>query len=607
MEQQALFPEAYDKLEHWLALPTLSPKLRRELESLEHRLEKDSGDNDAREDLYDRFYKDLDFGTGGLRGILGAGTNRMNIYTVRRVTQGFADYLRGRYENSGKPLSVAISYDSRLNSQRFALEAGGVLVANGFKAYIYPELMPTPALSFAVRHYGCCGGIMITASHNPSNYNGYKAYNEEGCQVDLAESADIISCIEKIDIFKGVKTSPVDWSTFTEGPVSGDGKESILSVIPEEVIDEYITAVKKTRVGIVCDNLEVVFTPLNGAGNKMVRRILDEIGLKTVLVVSEQELPDGNFPTCAYPNPEKEEALFKGLQLCYNNPISDLLLATDPDSDRLAIAVRDQNKEDGTVSYVRMTGNEIGVLLLDFICARRKLPERPIAMKTIVSTKLADQVAAHYGVEIIDVLTGFKFIGDQIGELEKKGEDKRFVFGFEESYGFLGGSYVRDKDAVEAAMLVCEAAAEYKREGKTLLNRMEEIYKQYGYYLNDLSEFAFKGPAGMEKMKAIMDSLRNNRLSEIGGKRVKQIADYAASQRWSPGGTCDMAAGYRPIDLPKSDVLEYVLTDGSSLTIRPSGTEPKIKIYLSAKGATAEESKTVIEQLKIEVNDWVKI
>ncbi|MDD2484501.1 MAG: phospho-sugar mutase [Eubacteriales bacterium] len=607
MENQTLFLEAYDKMERWLAMPTLSPKLKRELKTLEERLEKNSGDSEAREDFYDRFYKDLDFGTGGLRGILGAGTNRMNIYTVRRVTQGFANYLRERYKDSKKPLAVALAYDSRHLSQRFALEAGGVLVANGFRAYLYPELMPTPALSFAVRHYSCCGGIMITASHNPSNYNGFKAYNEEGCQVNLTEAEDIIAAINKVDIFDGPKTLPLDWELFSEGIVSGEGKESFLDVIPQEVNDAYFEAVKKTRVGITCDKLSVVYTPLNGTGNKPVRRILDEIGIKNVYVVPEQELPDGNFPTCSYPNPEKEEALQKGLECCSGACTADLLLATDPDCDRLGIAVKQEDKTTGAISYPRMTGNEIGVLLLDFLCKHKTLPDRAVAMKTIVSTKMADAIAAKNGIEMRTVLTGFKFIGEQIGFLEKDGEEERFFFGFEESYGFLAGSYVRDKDAVNAAMLVCEAAAAYKEEGKTLIGRMEELYREYGYFVNDLVEFGFAGALGMQQMEQIMYALRKEKKTDIIGCAVTEISDYKTSERWIVDPSEKEGGRSQLINLPPSDVLEYVLADGSSLTVRPSGTEPKIKIYLSAKAETAEKSKIVIEKMKNEVQEWVKI
>jgi len=601
MQNETLFAQAYDKLERWLSMPSLSPKLRRELEALGQRLEKNSGDNDAREDLYDRFYRDLDFGTGGLRGILGAGTNRMNIYTVRRVTQGFADYLKDRYQHTPKPLALAISYDSRHLSQRFALEAGGVLVANGFRAHIFPELMPTPALSFAVRYYGCCGGIMITASHNPCNYNGYKAYNEEGCQVSLQEAEDILSCVEKIDIFDGVKTSPVDWEMFSDGTMDANGKESILDVIPQETNEAYYAAVKKQRIGVDCKDLSVVYTPLNGTGNIPVRRILKEIGVGEVSVIPEQEFPDGNFPTCSYPNPEKEEALYKGLTFCRECLTADLLLATDPDCDRLGVAVRQKDKKTGEVDYPRLTGNEIGVLLLDFICANKKLPRDPIAMKTIVSTKMADSVAARYGVALCDVLTGFKFIGEQVGILERKGEEERFIFGFEESYGFLSGSYVRDKDAVNAAMLVCEAAAFYKMQGKTLMDRMEELYEEHGYYISDLFEAAFAGAAGMEKMSLIMENLRKDPKEKIAGKKVVEIADYKVSRRWIFG------QGEKNIDLPSSDVYECVLEDGSSVIVRPSGTEPKIKIYLSAKAETIEKSRQVIDKLKAEVQDWVNI
>jgi phosphoglucomutase len=604
--EQKNFVNAYDNMERWLSQPSLYPKLQRELTSLEERLEKNSGDKEAKEEIYDRFYKDLDFGTGGLRGILGAGTNRMNIYTVRRVTQGFADYLNQRWREKKKEVSVAIAYDSRIYSDRFALEAGNVLAANGIKVYLYSELMPTPALSFAVRYYNCCGGIMITASHNPSDYNGYKVYNEEGCQVNLEEAAQILNYIEKIDIFDGVKTLNFDWETFKDGINSEKEKESILTIIPQETVEAYIKAVKATRIGISCDNIEVVYTPLNGAGNKPVRRILDEIQVSQVHVVPEQERPDGNFPTCPYPNPEKEEALLRGLALCRELETPDLLLATDPDCDRLGIAVRETDKTTGKVIYQRMTGNELGVLLLDFICSARLLPEKPVAMKTIVSTKMTDAVANHYGVEMINVLTGFKFIGEQIGILEAKGEENRFIFGFEESYGYLTGPYVRDKDAVNGAMIVCEAAAYYKKQGKTLIDRMKELYSFFGYYKNDLMDFSFKGAGSMEKMALVMESLRENAPEIIIGKRVKEISDYQNSQK-KVLGFSGTKTGFYPINLPKSNVLEYLLEDGSSMIVRPSGTEPKLKIYLSAKGNSMEESEAIIENMREEVRGWIEV
>lgn len=595
METNNRFAEAYATMERWLAQPGLQPKLRRELEELEQRIVAHSGDKEAREEILDRFYRELEFGTGGLRGVLGAGSNRMNIYTVRRVTQGFANYLAG-LDPDGRERAVAIAYDSRIQSHRFALETGGVLAANGFTVHLYPELMPTPALSFAVRHYRCLGGVMITASHNPAKYNGYKVYNQDGCQANLDEAAAILDHIERVDFFDGVKTLDVDWERFMDGalPEAGDA----FRMIPKEVEDAYYAAVKNLRAGIDCSKLEAVYTPLNGTGNKPVRRILSEIGVARVHVVPEQELPDGNFPTCPYPNPEKEEALRKGLDLCRALETPDLLLATDPDCDRLGIAVRQADPDTGAVSYRLLTGNEIGILLLDFLCTNRPLPKHPIAMKTIVSSKLAEKVAAHYGVESRDVLTGFKFIGEQIGLLEREGHENRFLFGFEESYGFLSGTHVRDKDAVNAAMLVCEAAALEKSRGLTLADRMDAIYRTFGYYKNDLMEMAFEGPSGMEEMDGIMAALRARAPKEIGGRRVVEVADYKTSQRRVLGHTSAMAAGYRPIKLPKSDVIEYMLEDGSSVIVRPSGTEPKLKIYLSAKGDTEAAALSAISDLR---------
>ncbi len=604
MEQENRFEQTLGKMEQWLSHPGMVPKLHRELTALENRLVADSGDKEAKEEIYERFYRDLEFGTGGLRGILGAGTNRMNIYTVRRVTQGFANYINSHYGGKSDIPAVAISYDSRNCSTRFALEAGGVLAANGIRVYIFPKLMPTPALSFAVRYYKCAGGIMITASHNPANYNGYKVYNDEGCQVTQQAADEILGCIEDIDIFEDVKTLDAVLGDFPEIIIRDNEFHDLVDVMPEDVTDKYIAAVKATGAGVDCNDLEVVFTPLNGAGNESVRRVLSEIGVKNIHVVPEQEKPDGNFPTCPYPNPEKEEALRKGMELCYALKTPDLLLATDPDCDRLGIAVRCAGPGD-EISYKRLNGNEVGVILLDFICSCRKMPTDPVAMKTIVSTKMADEVAKAYGVEMMDLLTGFKYIGEQIGILEDKRQEDRFIFGFEESYGYLAGPYVRDKDAVNAAMLVCEAAAHYKKQGKTLIDRMEELYNEYGWYNNELLDFGFDGASGMIKMASIMASLRKAQPKEIAGMSVVEYADYFEGKRRITGEGCDMAAGYRPIELPRADVLEFVLEDGSSIIVRPSGTEPKLKIYLSAKGKDEQSSKIIIERLRKAAKEWI--
>lgn len=603
MDRQDIFRNAYDRMEQWLAQPEMFPKLQRELNALVKKLEKNSGDREAKEEVIDRFYKDLEFGTGGLRGIMGAGTNRMNVYTVRRVTQGLANYILNKYKELETTPAVAIAYDSRLYSDRFALEAGSVLAANGIKAYLYPELMPTPALSFAVRHHACQAGIMVTASHNPSNYNGYKVYNAEGCQVNDDEAGAILEEILKVDLFKDVRVSENDIAAFAEGKTAIEDESSLLSLIPASTVDAYIEAVKATRVGVACDALEVVYTPLNGTGNKPVRRLLKEIGVAVVRVVPEQEKPDGNFPTCPYPNPEKEEALRRGLMLCNELKSPDLLLATDPDADRLGVAVKQMNRLTGEVTYHRLSGNEIGVLLLDFVCARRPLPKRPLMIKTIVSTKMTEAVAQRYDVEVIEVLTGFKYIGEQIGFLEEKGEAERFVFGFEESHGYLAGSYVRDKDAVEAAMLVCEAAAFYKKMGKTLLDRLEEINIQHGYYESRLIESAFPGSTGMEKMKRLVDRLADRPPTEIADSPVCLIADYRAKLR-----KLKEADGWReqPIRLPVSNMVEFETEDGTHIIVRPSGTEPKLKMYLSAhcdEKAGADERLLAAEAV---VKEWVK-
>ncbi len=537
-----------------------------------------SGDTDA---IKDRFYRELEFGTGGLRGVIGAGTNRMNIYTVRKATQGLADYLNEAVETP----SVAISYDSRIKSDKFAKETARVFAANGIKAYIYPQLMPTPCLSFAVRELGCDAGVMVTASHNPAKYNGYKAYGPDGCQLTLEAADRVLSLIEKVDLFHGVKL--VDFDEALE-----DGS---IEYIKPEVEEKFLENVKAQALDLeACEkaNLKVVYTPLNGTGNIPVRRILAMRGIKDVTVVKEQELPDGTFKTCPFPNPEIPEALALGLDLC-KEVKPDLLLATDPDCDRVGIAVPDENGE-----YVLITGNEVGALLMEYICKQRTekgtMPKDPIAVKTIVTTELAAKIAADYGVKVINVLTGFKFIGEQILYLEQKGETDRYLFGFEESYGYLAGTYARDKDAVVASMLICEMAANYKLQGVSILTALNRIYEKYGYYIHRQQSFTCEGAAGMEQMKAIMTSLRTNTPKEIAGQAVVSFSDYLASK------TIDMNSGAETaIELPKSDVLSFTLANGNSIVLRPSGTEPKIKAYYTGISATKEGALAAIEEMKV--------
>ena len=552
--------------ERWLAQNLEDPDLTEELQSIR--------DNPA--EINDRFYRDLEFGTGGLRGVIGAGTNRVNIYTVRKATQGLANYLN----KQGAGASVAIAYDSRMKSDVFAKSAAEVLAANGIHAHIYPELMPTPALSYAVRYLRCSAGINITASHNPAKYNGYKAYGSDGCQVALEMADAILDEINRLDIFTDVKH--MDYQKAEE--------KGLIHTIPEEVTESFLQAVQKESI-IDCQgtDLKVVYTPLNGAGRKCVTKILDRIGIQNVTIVKEQELPDGNFTTCPYPNPEIREALQKGLDLC-ETVRPDLLLATDPDCDRVGIAVREADSD----NYKLLSGNEVGVLLLDFIAKNRiqqgSMPKNPIAIKTIVSTDLTDLVAKSYGIELISVLTGFKYIGDQIAILEAKGEENRYIFGFEESYGYLSGSYVRDKDAVNASMLICEMAVDYKRQGMTLVDAINALYHKHGYFLNALMNFAFEGEDGMIKMKSIMDTLRQSSAS-IAGFQVIGWSDYTNSIRYDGDTSSE-------INLPKSNVLEYRLHNGSKIIVRPSGTEPKIKIYLSGKGASKADSEAIIAQLQ---------
>lgn len=569
----AAFPESggilmyQQEYERWLAAELEDKDLKPELLSIQG--------IDA--EIQDRFAVELEFGTAGLRGVLGAGTNRMNIYMVRKATQGLANYLN----KQGGKKSVAISYDSRIKSDVFAREAARVLAGNGVKAYLYKELMPVPALSFATRHLHCDAGIMVTASHNPAKYNGYKAYGPDGCQM-TSEAADAVYAeMQATDIFAGIRLADFD-AALEQGGIEYIGQDTI------EALYENIKA-QSVRPGLCkTAGLKLVYSPLNGSGLVPVTRVLGDIGITDITIVPEQQYPDGNFPTCPYPNPEIREALALGLALAEKSG-ADLMLATDPDADRVGIAVR---CKDG--SYQLLSGNEVGVLLLDYICKGRTengtMPKAPVCVKSIVSTPLADVVAAHYGVECRNVLTGFKWIGDQIAGLEAAGEVERFIFGFEESYGYLSGAHVRDKDAVNATLLVCEAAAWYAQQGKTLLDAIEALYKEFGYFRNALCSFAFEGESGMHIMQNLMKNLRANTPAEIASYKVDSAVDYDTD------GT----------GLPRANVLEYHLAGGHKLMVRPSGTEPKIKVYLSAVGGSEAAADAVNAALAKAAADMMK-
>lgn len=556
-----------EKYKLWCEKAVGDPDLIKELESIK-------GNEEV---ISDAFYKDLEFGTGGLRGVIGAGTNRMNIYTVGKASQGLAAYVNSVSENG----RIAVAYDSRIKSDLFAKTAASIFAANGIKVYIYKELMPTPMLSFAVRRLKCDAGVVVTASHNPAKYNGYKAYGPDGCQLGLEAADYVLSIMNKVDIFDDVKTLDFDKAV-------AEGK---IEYIGDDIIEEYLNCVLACRVAPEADvkSLNVIYTPLHGSGNKPVRSILKKIGVTNVTVVPEQELPDGNFPTAPYPNPEIRQAFECALKLA-NEIKPELLLATDPDCDRVGIAVRDGEE------YKLLSGNDVGALLLDFILARRTengtLPKNPIAVKTIVTTELCRKIAESYGCELVDVLTGFKFIGEQITMLEEKGEENRFVFGFEESYGYLGGTYVRDKDAVIASMLICEMVAYYKTKGKNLIEVLDGIYKQYGYYICTQKSFTCEGESGMKQIKGMMEALRNDTPKEINGSAVVKFDDYETSV------SHDLKNGNeKKITLPRSNVLCFYMEDGCSLIVRPSGTEPKIKLYIGAVGKTYSEAESKLQGL----------
>ena len=549
----------------WLKRATEDSDLTAELVSL-------AKDDDA---VTDRFYRDLEFGTGGLRGVIGAGTNRMNIYTIRRATQGLADYLNA----SPLPKKVALAHDSRNKGELFCREAARVLAANGITAYLYPRLEPTPALSWATRYLGCGAGICVTASHNPAKYNGYKVYGADGCQITLDVADQVLAAIAKHDYFDSPKLADYDEAV-------ADGR---IQTIDDRCLSDFVDAVLALRPGNDVSKLKLVYTPLNGSGLEPVKLLLERMGVQNVTVVPEQEQPDGNFPTCPYPNPEIREAMETGLKLC-DTVHPDLMIGTDPDCDRMGAAV-----PDGKGGYRLITGNEMGVLLFDYICRVRQangtMPKNPVAVTTIVSTDMATPIAKKYGVELRRTLTGFKFIGEQIGLLEADGEKERYIFGFEESYGYLSGAHVRDKDAVNAVMLACEAAAWYANQGMTLLDAVNALYAEFGWYRNDLKSFTFEGESGMRTMQSIMESLRWDKPASVGGYKTAEIVDYESE------GT----------GLPKANVLEFRFVNGAKLMVRPSGTEPKIKIYLSAVAHSADDADAINAELAAAAAQWMKV
>lgn len=576
-------------LDRWINLAVEDPDLADELNQI-------SGDQ---EKVTDAFYRELEFGTGGLRGVIGAGTNRMNIYTVARASMGLAYYICKQFEKQER--FVAISYDSRIKSDVFSKVAAGVFAACGIHVYIYEELMPTPMLSWAVRQMKCAGGIMVTASHNPSKYNGYKVYGADGCQITTKAASEILEEIKAVDPFDDVRMME-----FEKGVASG-----MISYIGEGIIRGFVEEIKGQSLLAgyekpIAKDMAIVYSPLNGTGLKPVLRTLEESGFSNLIVVEQQEKPDGRFPTCPYPNPEIKEAMALGIEYAKHYQ-AELLLATDPDCDRVGIAVRDKAGE-----YTLLTGNETGLLLLDYICKRRvtngTMPSDPVFIKTIVTTDLAERIAEHYGVHTLNVLTGFKFIGEQIGFLEAKGHEKDYIFGFEESYGYLSGSYVRDKDAVGGVFLICEMLAYYHAQGVGLLEVLDGIYQEYGYCLNTLHSYEFEGVEGFDKMNKIMVALRGLCVSlnasddsvrdiHIGEKKVLAIEDYLIDNRYMCDGVVEQIQG-----LPASDVLKFQVEGNASLVVRPSGTEPKLKMYVSVsakdkKEALAEEEK-LVEDMK---------
>lgn len=555
-------------------------------------------DMEGKEDrITDAFYQNLAFGTGGLRGVIGAGTNRMNIYTVGKASQGLADYINRHFPKEER--KIAISYDSRIKSSLFAKRAAEVFAANGIRVFIYTELMPTPMLSWAVRSLSCAAGVMVTASHNPSKYNGYKVYGPDGCQITTDAAAEILGCIEKTDAFEDVKRDAFE-TALENGRISYIGEDTVTSFIEAVKGQSMLTRSEEN----VDKNISIVYSPLNGTGLKPVLRTLKESGFTNITVVKEQEQPDGHFPTCPYPNPEIREAMALGMEYA-KKCSADLLLATDPDCDRVGIAVPNREGE-----YVLLSGNETGLLLLNYICSMRQaagtMPEHPVFVKTIVTMDMAARIAADYGVKTVDVLTGFKFIGDQIARLEAEGRENDYILGFEESYGYLSGSYVRDKDAVDGAFLICEMAAYYRSKGMGLLEVLEGLYEKYGFCLNTLHSYEFEGMEGFEKMKGIMNRLHTmaSRIAEgeavcIGGRKTEAVEDYLSGTISRADKTTEPIAG-----LPSSDVLKFRLAGNASVVVRPSGTEPKLKLYISVSAEDKGKAQAEEEKITAQMEEW---
>lgn len=565
--------------EEWLSKASADPDLKAELESIKGNAE----------EISDRFYRSLEFGTAGLRGVIGAGTNRMNVYTVCRATQGLADFLNAHFENP----SCAIGYDSRIKSDYFSIESAKTLAANGVKVYLFSQLQPTPCLSYAIRKFKTSGGIILTASHNPGKYNGYKCYDSNGYQMTDDEAEETYGYIQKVDYFTGIKSMDFDEAV----------EKGLIEYMGEEVIESFLDEVEKqciNKKACAEADLKVIYTPLNGTGNKPVRKVLSRIGIKNVYVVPQQELPDGNFPTCPFPNPEIKQAFECALEMTKDIK-ADILLATDPDCDRVGIAVPGANGE-----YVLMSGNEVGAMLLNYLLSQKKangsLSANSVAVKSFVSTDLAEAIAKKYNCTFKNLLTGFKYIGELITNLEKEGRADDFVMGFEESYGYLAGTHARDKDAVVGSMLICEMAAYYKMQGKTLVDVMNDIYDEFGYYCNQVKSYQFEGEAGMAKMDKIMTSLRENPPKELAGEKVVYIGDYKKSVAYNLDDATESK-----IDLPKSNVLAYKTDKGNGIIVRPSGTEPKIKAYITAIGSSKAASQELAERLTEQADAFMEV